>query len=295
MMKQKIFQILTALCCIFYVMSAQAIDAKKLYGLQGPKLIYQAPVTKSHHYVVKGVSYRTQTSKEASSYARDGIASFYHKKFNGRKTASGQIYNENLYTAAHKTLPLNSYVLVTNLRNQRKVIVRINDRGPFVKGRIIDLSRAAAREIGLIGSGVGHVRVELIQLDRQGRISGPATTTLAKLAKNQDASNQLLSAEEPVELTQQREQKSTKAQSVKSEKYTTLYKIRILNLDSKKQAEKLISKLGREDIRADITVNQDKFDIYFGPFSDKSQVNDVKAQLRKLNYSKPLIVYSFDD
>lgn len=54
MMKQKIFQILTALCCIFYVMSAQAIDAKKLYGLQGPKLIYQAPVTKSHHYVVKG-------------------------------------------------------------------------------------------------------------------------------------------------------------------------------------------------------------------------------------------------
>ncbi|EJS86141.1 lipoprotein, partial [Pasteurella multocida subsp. multocida str. Anand1_buffalo] len=59
--------------------------------------------------------------------------------------------------------------------------------------------------------------------------------------------------------------------------------------------EKLISKLGREDIRADITVNQDKFDIYFGPFSDKSQVNDVKAQLRKLNYSKPLIVYTFDD
>ncbi|HDR1031431.1 TPA: septal ring lytic transglycosylase RlpA family protein, partial [Pasteurella multocida] len=231
-MKQKIFQILTALCCIVYVMSAQAIDAKKLYGLQGPKLIYQAPVTKSHHYVVKGVGYRTQTSKEASGYAREGIASFYHKKFNGRKTASGQIYNENLYTAAHKTLPLNSYVLVTNLRNQRKVIVRINDRGPFVKGRIIDLSRAAAREIGLIGSGVGHVRVELIQLDRQGRISGPATTTLAKLAKNQDASNQLLSAEEPVELTQQREQKSTKAQSVKSEKYTTLYKIRILNLDS---------------------------------------------------------------
>lgn len=77
------------------------------------------------------------------------------------------------------------------------------------------------------------MRVELIQLDRQGRISGPATTTLAKLAKNQDASNQLLSAEEPVELTQQREQKSTKAQSVKSEKYTTVYKIRILNLDSK--------------------------------------------------------------
>ncbi|MGC6405302.1 septal ring lytic transglycosylase RlpA family protein [Bisgaard Taxon 45] len=294
-MKQKIFQILAALCCIVYAMSAQALDTKRHYGLSGPKLTYQTPIVQSHHYMVNGVGYRTQTSKEAGAYAREGVASLYHKKFNGRKTASGQIYNENLYTAAHKTLPLNSYVLVTNLRNQRKVIVRINDRGPFVKGRIIDLSRAAAREIGMIGSGIGNVRVEMLQLDTQGRISGPATTTLAKLAKNQEASNKLLSVAEPVELTQQREQKATKAQRAKSEKYTTLYKIRILNFDSKKQAETLTSQLGRDDVRADITVNQDKFDIYFGPFSDKAQVNEVKAQLRSLNYSKPLIVYTFDD
>lgn len=65
------------------------------------------------------------------------MASFYHKKFHGRKTANGEIFNNNAYTAAHKTLPLNSYVVVTNLRNNRKVIVRINDRGPLAKDELL--------------------------------------------------------------------------------------------------------------------------------------------------------------
>ena len=90
------------------------------------------------------------------------IKVYYHHKFNGRKTANGERYDSALFTAAHKTLPLNSYAVVTNLHNNRKVIVRINDRGPFSEKRIIDLSHSAAKELGLIARGTGQVRIEAL-------------------------------------------------------------------------------------------------------------------------------------
>ncbi|MDO5054650.1 MAG: septal ring lytic transglycosylase RlpA family protein [Pasteurella oralis] len=291
-MKQKTFQILTALFVALIALSTKAEMTKQLFGLQGPKLTYQQPDTKSYSYWIKGVGYRTQTTNEAKAYSREGIASFYHRKFHGRKTSNGEIYNENLYTAAHKTLPINSYVLVTNLRNNRKVIVRINDRGPFVKGRIIDLSRAAAREIGIIGSGISKVRVEIFSVDQQGKISGPATAALTKLAKNQAVANRLDNS--LVSDTATSERLTDKVTSTKrTATDVTAYKIRVLSLDSKQQAESLIARLGRDDLKVEITPNDTKFDIHFGPFSEKSQVDELKTQLRKLNYSKPLIVYTF--
>ena len=84
-------------------------------------------------YNVKGETYTTNSHQAAKNYSKQGIASYYHHKFNGRKTSNGDIYNSSLYTAAHKTLPLNSYAVVTNMYNQRKVIVRINDRGRLRK------------------------------------------------------------------------------------------------------------------------------------------------------------------
>ncbi len=89
-----------------------------------------------------------------------GIASYYATSLQGRPTASGEIYDESKLTAAHRTLPFGTRVRVTNLSNDRSVVVVINDRGPFVKGRIIDLSRRAAREIGFLREGVTRVRVE---------------------------------------------------------------------------------------------------------------------------------------
>ena len=91
-----------------------------------------------------------------------GHASYYGRRFAGRPTASGEQFNPRQFTAAHKTLPFGSKVRVTNPRNGRSVIVRINDRGPFVSGRTIDLSRAAAEEIGLVKRGVGEVHMELL-------------------------------------------------------------------------------------------------------------------------------------
>ncbi|MBF0785592.1 septal ring lytic transglycosylase RlpA family protein [Muribacter muris] len=162
-----------------------ANETKTLYGVKGAKLQPTKVSTKRYSYREKGKTHTT-ISKEASRlYSQTGVASYYGGMFDGRKTASGEIFNKNAYTAAHKTLALGSYALVTNLRNGRKVIVKINDRGPFSKARIIDLSVAAAREIGMLHSGVAKVRVEAMQVDSQGYIIGKGAESLRKLAQKE--------------------------------------------------------------------------------------------------------------
>ncbi len=97
-----------------------------------------------------------------SAMIQTGLASWYGARHHGKRTASGEIFDQNKFTAAHRTLPWGSIVKVTNLDNGESVEVRINDRGPFKKGRIIDLSRAAARALGMLQSGVSPVQMELL-------------------------------------------------------------------------------------------------------------------------------------
>ncbi|MFB0565438.1 MAG: septal ring lytic transglycosylase RlpA family protein [Candidatus Aminicenantaceae bacterium] len=92
-----------------------------------------------------------------------GLASWYGTDFHGKKTSSSEIFNMHDMTAAHKTLPFGTYVMVTNLNNGKSVMVRINDRGPFIRGRIIDISYAAAKVIDMVGSGVAPVRIEVVR------------------------------------------------------------------------------------------------------------------------------------
>ncbi len=94
--------------------------------------------------------------------ARTSFASYYHDKFNGRKTASGEIFSNTKLTAAHRTLPFGTQVKITNLRNGESIVVRINDRGPFTKSRVFDLSRAAYEEIGDTKHGVMPIEYEII-------------------------------------------------------------------------------------------------------------------------------------
>ncbi len=94
----------------------------------------------------------------------DGLASWYGGKFQGRLTANGEVFDTNQLTAAHRTLPFGTIVRVINPVTEQSVVVRINDRGPFVEGRVIDLSRAAAEAIGIAAAGVAPVRVEIIHL-----------------------------------------------------------------------------------------------------------------------------------
>ena len=99
----------------------------------------------------------------AEGFVETGIASWYGEKFHGRPTALGETYNMYAMTAAHKTLPLPTRVRVTNLENGRSVVLRVNDRGPFVRGRVIDLSYTAARELGVYRPGTARVRVEALE------------------------------------------------------------------------------------------------------------------------------------
>ncbi len=91
-----------------------------------------------------------------------GTASYYHSKFEGKKTSSGQLYDGSKYTAAHNGLPLNTWIKVTNLRNKRSVIVKVNDRLHHKNDRIVDLSRAAAQDLGYLGRGLTRVKVEVL-------------------------------------------------------------------------------------------------------------------------------------
>jgi rare lipoprotein A (peptidoglycan hydrolase) len=98
----------------------------------------------------------------ATSQVITGKASYYGEKFHGRHTASGEVYDMNKLTAAHRTMMFGTRLKVTNLWNNRSVIVRVNDRGPFKKGRVLDLSKAAARELDMIVAGVVDVKIEVI-------------------------------------------------------------------------------------------------------------------------------------
>ena len=122
-------------------------------------------------YRVGGTWYKPMP--HARDFSQQGIASWYGKKFHGRKTSSGEVYNMYAMTAAHKTLPLGTWVRVRRLDGGKQIVVRVNDRGPFVHGRIIDLSYAAAKEMDMVGAGTA--RVEIVALgERHQTASGDA-------------------------------------------------------------------------------------------------------------------------
>jgi rare lipoprotein A (peptidoglycan hydrolase) len=138
---------------------------------------------KRKSYVVKGRRYYILSS--AKGFKEKGLASWYGEPFHGRKTARGEVYDMDKISAAHKTLPLHTWIEVRNMSNNRLLTLRVHDRGPFVPGRIIDLSRAAARELGVYGPGVAKVYIKAVTGRRAQRLEAvqQANLGLALLAK----------------------------------------------------------------------------------------------------------------
>lgn len=133
------------------------IPPAKRSSTGSPPTYSGAPKGTQKPYRIDGVEYTPLAY--AGGFIQTGIASWYGRKFHGRKTANGEIYNMYDMTAAHKTLPINTWVSVHNLENDKKIVVRINDRGPFVTGRIIDLSYTGANRIGIAKKGIAKVRI----------------------------------------------------------------------------------------------------------------------------------------
>ncbi|MEJ2724610.1 MAG: septal ring lytic transglycosylase RlpA family protein [Deltaproteobacteria bacterium] len=142
-------------------------DIETIDGLPPKEAIQQGRVKKAP-YVVKGKTYVPMSVEEAKRYREEGIASWYGhetwQKKGGRMTANGEVFDPDGLNAAHKHLPLPTHVKVTNLENRRSIILRVNDRGPFVAGRIIDLSAGAARKLGYYRKGTARVLVETIEV-----------------------------------------------------------------------------------------------------------------------------------
>jgi rare lipoprotein A len=160
--------------------------AREPYYIRGPDGTERRVVPlsrgekKTRPYTINGERY--YPLPKADGFVQYGKASWYGGKFHGRRTANGEIYDMNEKTAAHKTLPMGTYVKVLNLSNRKQSVVRINDRGPFVKGRIIDLSRAVAEEIDLIGPGVVDVKIVALGKEVGELGTGNETTPLVELA-----------------------------------------------------------------------------------------------------------------
>jgi rare lipoprotein A len=134
-----------------------------------PKDAIQQGRVKASPYVVKGKRYVPMSVEKAKTYRQKGIASWYgyetYRQKGGHMTANGEVFDPNGLNAAHKYLPLPTFVRVTNLENNRRTILRVNDRGPFVKGRVIDLSAGAAKKLGFYKKGTAKVLVETVNLE----------------------------------------------------------------------------------------------------------------------------------
>jgi len=135
---------------------ARTIDVSRIPDAQ-PVPVVRTRAGNAKRYTVLGKTYDTMT--ESQGYSERGVASWYGTKFHSRRTANGEVYDMYAMTAAHKTLPIPSYVRVTHVGNGRSIIVKINDRGPFVGDRIIDLSYVAARKLGVVATGTAVVDV----------------------------------------------------------------------------------------------------------------------------------------
>jgi rare lipoprotein A len=171
-------------------------------------------------------------------FAEEGIASWYggNDGFEGKPTASGEIYDSSLMTAAHRELPLGTLVEVASVENGKSVRVRINDRGPFIKGRIIDLSRAAAEKLDLIGPGTGRVRLSILQAG----ISPPEISVSGLWAV------QIGSFADSVNARRQAERARATGRMVSLEPYNGLTRVKVGAYSSRDEARQILASLEQE-------------------------------------------------
>jgi rare lipoprotein A len=160
-----LFTLYFSAICIQQHTAAQPIPGP-MVPVPGPMVPGTGPVVPGQVVPVPGPAIPVPTPVPAPGgdyFRQDGVASWYGYEFDGRPTASGEIYNSSLFTAAHPTLPFGTILMVTNRQNNRQVAVKVNDRGPFVGGRIIDLSRAAAEQLDMLITGTAPVSIDKIQ------------------------------------------------------------------------------------------------------------------------------------
>lgn len=245
--------------------------AGEIKEVEGAEIDYEPFYTDSlKNYKIKGKTYKIE--KDFSNYSQVGYGSYYHDNFHGKKTAIGEIMNNNEFTAAHATLPLPSYVRVTNLNNGNQLIVRLNDRGPFVKGRIIDLSKRAATQLKMTEK--SRLKVDFITVDKNGTLAGPGMVGSSVVKKTFALPTPDL-ASLPMPLA------AKPAPILAIAPSTPGYKVQIAALANKKQAEILLTEVTKKFGYVGKVVPAGKvFRIVLGPFESKLKAEQALNQLK---------------
>ncbi|MBI3897393.1 MAG: septal ring lytic transglycosylase RlpA family protein [Gammaproteobacteria bacterium] len=204
-------------------------------------------------YTALGVSYTPL--KSANGYRERGVASWYGRKFHGKRTSNGESYDMYAMSAAHRTLPLPSYVRVRNLQNGRSVVVRVNDRGPFLHNRLIDLSYSAAYRLGMTGAGTAVVEVEAVGSNTPTTVTAQPSFNLVSTANAADAPPHLAVQvgafqvqENANQLRQRLERAGFSSVQVETDATGTIYRVRIGPVATVEQGDRLVADVARAGI-----------------------------------------------
>lgn len=254
-------------------------------------------------YKVLGMSF--VPIRDSQPFSQTGVASWYGKKFHGRKTANGERYDMFAMTAAHPTLPLPSYARVTRVDNNKSIIVRINDRGPFHSSRIIDLSYAAATKLNMVGAGMATVRVEAITHEdiRAGRYQNSAETQLALETAKEPAPKAQPAVykmeKDPLsEFLAQREQQPPAAsiQAQDRPQRQDGFFLQFGAFRSPDRAEQLAQKVNNQLTQTyaenlHINNHQDYFKVRLGPFNSRTEAANAAYQIQQITGQNTQITY----
>jgi len=252
-------------------------------SIPNAELKTETPLVRANKpYSALGEKYVPMTSY--APYFKRGVASWYGKRYHGQKTSSGEVYDMYAMTGAHTTLPIPSYVKVTNPANKRSVIVRINDRGPFKHDRLIDLSYAAAYKLRLTGQGSGLVEVEWIDTSPE---------ALRKLNTTQVASSEGIVEVAPVSYTEMPAKTSAPAQKNNADVANQSYYIQVGAFKNELNSELLQKKILGLDLAGDAAVtnvyNDGIYRVKLGPFDTRKQA-DISANKVRKQLNMPAIV-----
>lgn len=229
-------------------------------------------------YTVLGKTYRVMP--ESRGFVQEGIASWYGNKFHGLQTANGEIYSMYGMTAAHKTLPIPSYVRVTNLQNGRTIVVRVNDRGPFHQGRIIDLTYAGASKLGFIEQGTAPVKIEVLE-PQQAAQSPPGGLNQASEITPAVAASGLSKAPAPKDSAGYQLPANTFLQAGA--------------FSSAEAAAKVRDRVASLTNLPVFVAQQRKDDLYrvrIGPIVDNRELMDVRLRMESLSLPAPHVIYN---
>lgn len=229
-------------------------------------------------YVVQGRRYTVR--ENARGFRQTGIASWYGTKFHGHRTSSGEPYNMYAMTAAHKTLPIPAYVEVRNLDNNRKIVVRVNDRGPFAPGRIIDLSYVAAKKLGITANGTGRVEIRVVE---------PGTTTNTASKSTTSTSPTKLASRTTVATT------TLPAQASDSLSATGQLYLQVGAFTDRNNATQLLNRLVNTTpenvlINQKATGNYNVYRVRIGPLNSEADAERLRVALEPLGLDSPDLV-----